>query len=115
MKLERLAISLMVAMVVLTFVNVQSKPVDSGVPAIVNPTGWDKPTIIKHLDDIIAVCKKTPTWANMVNKLNAKVCDLPYPIWGKLDEYLWTFKDQDPSDVANLVITTCNNFKLVLK
>lgn len=113
--MKKIAVGLCIAFVVIAGLNLTTRQVDTAQPAVVNPTGWDKPTIAKHLDDIINTCKKTPVWTTIVNKLNAKVCDLPYAIWGKLDGYLWTFKDQDINDVADLVIQTCTNFKLVLK
>lgn len=106
---------LLVVMVVLTGLNL-SRPVESAQPAIVNPIGYDKPAVIKHLNDIITVCKEPKiTTARLTITIMKKVCELPSPIYAKLDKTVSDFYKQDPVVVAEVVRLQCETFQGVLK
>lgn len=71
------------------FVSPQDRQtVQGGLPAVVNPTGWDKPGICKKLDVMINLAKDKQSIVRCMNRLQGYVCDLPSPLYTDLMEVL---------------------------
>ena len=81
-------ISLMVVVVIagmfFMFVTCTFPKVEGGQPAIVNPTGWDKPTICAKLQTLIDTANQKKSVASCANKLMSMVCELPPAIYNDL-------------------------------
>lgn len=90
--------------------------VESGVPAVVNPIGYDRGLVAKSLDSIIAECQKTTTSnAAISNAIIRKMFDLPVPMYTKLESFMDKYYKQPTADVAKLVILQCQVYKEILK
>lgn len=88
------------------------QPVEAGSPAIVNPVGWNKVEVCKHLDSIIKECDKASlTNATLSNEVNKHVCELPAPIYMKLEGQLDKYSRQPIADVAKLIKLQCQVYK----
>jgi hypothetical protein len=91
MKIIRVWFTVMSIMLIITAV-VACFPthtsVQGALPAVVNPTGWDKPGICKKLDVLIGIAKDKQSIGQCANRLQGYVCDLPTPMYTDLMDIL---------------------------
>lgn len=86
--------------------------VEAGSPAIVNPTGWNKVEVCKHLDSIIKECDKPDVTVPSLTKEVAKhVCDIPSSIIMKFETKLDKYSRLPPKDVAANLKLDCVLYK----
>lgn len=91
------------------------RPIETATPAIVNPTGWNKADVIKHLDSISKVASDPKATNSTISiALKSKVCELPTAIYLELDSIITDFYGT-PSMVIALIKMECMTQREALK